>query len=260
MLAHETPRAASVPSRDSVPAARAIPAAPRPPLADLRRRDDALVGPLARSIRRRTDPLDGSEDAFAVAALGGTDLEHTLDGARDLEGACGYFFRVRTLKPPDGKTGVIVQHITRSFTVHKVDGTPLVGLQIDGYVSSPKSEPNADETSYWEVWHIDTPGKQDVDEWTLCSIIPKGRGVWDTTYGTYVMTGTAAFYEGETPASLGFTKSEAKCSGTLLSRKTAPTLPLAKKVGPDVNYAVTVTWDSRKSSPVVPYAYISTVT
>lgn len=187
-----------------------------------------------------------------VAARGGANLEHSAAWGKE-EAECGNFRRDRTFTPPDGKTGVIVQKITRTFDVTRLDtGAKIDGAQIDTYCTEPGSAPHATDTQYWEAWDVTKAGETHDDAWQLCSIAPDpatlppdGNGKPDfrnTTRGTFAMRGTAGFYDGITASSLGMRRGAVGCAGGLPSATGDPAP--AGQVGPAVVYGLDVVWDS----------------
>ena len=182
----------------------------------------------------------------SLHALGG-DFRHSMVQTADKEGLCGYFVRVRKLHgPTSSKTGVIVQKINRTFDVKKTaDGSALAGATLNAYVTDPDSSVHADVTEYWEAFDIKTRDGTVRDTWGLPALIPaKGSDGKNTTKGSFLMTGTASYYDGVTAAGLGFTGAAVAVSGTVPSMAIAPTVVSGTKLGGDVTYQVAVTWDS----------------
>jgi hypothetical protein len=183
--------------------------------------------------------------ARALHAAGGDFLQRWKQSA-NAEGACGYFVRRRVFTGPTAsKKGVIVQKITRAFDVKKVsDGSSLSGSGLDAYVTDPASSVHAGVAEYWEAFDVGKREGTVTDVWGIPSLMPQGSNGKDTTKGSFVMTGSAAYYDGVTAADLGFTSVGCPVSGVVPSLTSAPNVSGQTKLGNDLDYKVTVTWDS----------------
>lgn len=187
-------------------------------------------------------------------------LRMAIDGPATTD-PCGGFRRRRHWVVDNPEQGLIIQHVTRTFTaVREWDPVgrawnALAGAAIDTYVTD--GDPYATQTEYWEAWEVDDAGDvtDNEDSFALCSIIPDGQHVINTTRGTFTISGRAMFYPTElTAAALGFTVRADVPAGMIASRDDDPSGDLATDnvvgSGAVVGYEVEVTWNSRHTGPV----------
>jgi len=180
---------------------------------------------------------------------------------------CGHFTsKRRWLVETGGRSGVIVQHITRTFNIRKCDNpnelvianrtwSALLAGQIDGYCNNPDYRTYDDCLTYWEAWEVAAGGnvRGNPDELSLCSIIPDGdesRALY-STQGSYSVSGTASFYPGISLEDLardhGFSQQSDHPAGVLYSTNTDPgDLGVTGYAGDP--FTVTSTWDSAKNN------------
>lgn len=206
-------------------------------------------------------------------------LDAYLDGA-GVEGPCGNFKRKRKWRLTNGRQGLIIQKVTRTFAVQSYDATTLTwaainGATLDGYVTDPSSSVHATATQYWELWKVRASGDivKNEDSFALCSLIPDPNTIANTTKGSFTITGEAYFYPTRTvtPDDLNFAEDALDVAGELFSRNTDPAGEitghrLVSASGP-VTYTVTATWDSThigvipiSTTPFIPPGAISVIT
>jgi hypothetical protein len=199
-------------------------------------------------------------------------LEGFLDGP-GREGMCGGFKRTRRWRVTNGTKGVIIQKVTRTFTVERFDGTSrtwaaITGGAIDTYVTDPDSSVDATDAQYWELWRVREDGTviSNEDSFSLCSLIPTATTIANTTKGNFVVSGEAYFYPTATVTSddLGFATGTVAAAGVLPSRASDPAGDLASNglvaSGAAVTYTVTSTWDSTTTGTVAPPGALSVIT
>jgi hypothetical protein len=180
------------------------------------------------------------------------------------EDACGGFRRRRQWTVDNPERGLIVQHVTRAFTGVRqwMPGTTswaaMNDAQIDVYVTG--EEPYATIAEYWEAWQVNDKGRvtANEDSFALCSIVPDGQHVINTTRGTFTITGVAQFYQTDlTPTALGFTGAVGP-AGVIANRDDDPTTDLATNgataSGEVVGYEIVATWNSRHTG-VIPIGF-----
>lgn len=210
---------------------------------------DELVDATLRRSKRVRVQADTTPSLSAALAGAGT------------EGPCGGFTRIRNWTVTNGRRGLIIQRVTRTFAVERHNGSTWGAIADDvlnGYVTDAGSSVCALDTNYWEVWRVRADGSviNNGDRFALCSLIPLSTApsYANTTKGTFTMTGVAAFYPTDrTPADLGFAAGAVEAAGGLPSRTADPAGDLASAgvvaSGADVTYTVTVTWDSAWPGP-----------
>ena len=206
-------------------------------------------------------------------------LEAYLDGP-GVEGPCGNFKRKRKWRLTNGRQGLIIQKVTRTFAVESYDSTtntwaPISGATLDGYVTDVNSSVDATVTQYWELWKVRPSGDvvKNEDSFALCSLVPDANTIANTTKGSYTITGVAYFYptRNVTPDDLNFAEYAVGPAGELFSRATDPAGEIAghrlvAASGP-VTYTVTSTWNSThtgliptSTSPFIPPGAVSVIT
>jgi hypothetical protein len=188
-------------------------------------------------------------------------LSAALAGA-GTEGPCGSFTRVRNWQVTNGRSGLIIQKITRTFTVQVYDPTSstwamTTGAALNTYVTDPGSTVSGTDLVYWEAWRVRADGSviNGTDQFVLCGLIPTAASHVNTTRGYFTITGEAFFYPtDDSPADLNFTASSVVAAGVLPARTTDPAGDLTGRgiaaVGAAVTYSVTATWDSTWTAPV----------
>lgn len=195
-----------------------------------------------RSKRQRKDSTVGRTPA--------PEFDSYIDG-QGSEGICGNFKRTRKWNLRNGKKGLIIQKVTRTFVVESYDGTTQTwspNAALDAYVTDPGSSVHATETQYWEAWTVSNNGTvvKNEDSFSLCSLIPDpaAASYANTTKGTFTICGEAYYYPtNSTAASLGFAADTVGAAGDLLSTTNDPGAPGAVAYGP-VMFTCVSTWDS----------------
>lgn len=255
---HHAPQSGGTGSRP-----RAAHAAPETRQAAMRPRTGDLLLYLQRSAGNQATAglLRSSRAGLALQRANGGAPAPGLSApmrARGEEGVCGNFSRVRDWNVTNPVQGLIIQKVTRTFTVERsIPGTgwtPITGAALDAYVTDPDSTVHATVGQYWELWTVDAHGTVSDggdDTFALCSLIADGTQHHDTTKGSFVISGEARFYStGTAPAALGFTRGGGgvEVAGGLYSRLTDPAGAISAAglttVSQPVTFTVTVTWDS----------------
>ncbi len=179
--------------------------------------------------------------------------------------ACGHFVsKRRWTVTTGGRSGVIVQRITRTFNLLKCQNPdePIVANRtwvalsagdIDTYCNNAAYRTYDNHLDYWEAWEVTASATVvgNPDTLSLCSIIPNGdtSKICYSTSGTYTISGTGIFYPGFSLAKLqndfGFAKQSEHPAGELISRDTDPGDLGVEGYAADP-FTITCTWDSAK--------------
>jgi hypothetical protein len=207
------------------------------------------------------DGLDGratdKRELHSELRTKGRLMSITLDASRETDakpGTHGGFSESAVkFKLSHGKTaGFIIQHVTRSFEVFRLEnGTPATAPMdadaINKYIGSVKAYPAI--TEYWEAFLFDNGDEEHVDNFQLTDFSSKTVSQYylNGTKGNFGQKGEATFYASNNGAKtledLGFAKNWTITNGLLYSATAPDANHLPKTTSQAVNRETQVDWD-----------------
>ncbi|WP_189115554.1 hypothetical protein [Pilimelia terevasa] len=205
-------------------------------------------------------------------------LSDSLLPARE-EGYLGNFSRIRRWHVNPPQRGLIIQEVTRTFTVVYWQGDTWASISGNALDEYAKHKINATENRYWELWTVDPTGEVGdggLDAFGLASVIPsaglkarlraglkprpEASSLQYTSCGSFVIRGRARFFPTParlTPRALGFRRSGVSSSNGLPSRMDDPAAIPAAAPREAVTYTVTAHWTSAGEAESSWYSRVS---